>query len=285
MTTPEPLDPFESQPAPDLDIDLALGGDEPPLPDRSDVETPPIEEEPPGVSRLGDETRPLPAADNLFDDAFADDETKAPAATAPTAAPAKPESADGVVFEETYSAAESGKQPPSWSGDYDFASLTVSTDKVASGSEASLRFEKRSGTGSALFARKFADAKGTAEIEFDLCCESKNQYLLGIYFEHDGNFRQSVHTVIHLSEDTVSIRLQGKSAPYEFGQWVHVKFRIDLAAGVVDGTVDGKPVARRVPLVSIPEQDSPPSINTISIRDTLASEGVFYLDNIRVRAT
>jgi hypothetical protein len=193
------------------------------------------------------------------------------------------DSQDGVVFTQNFSAAEAGEQPDSWSGDYEFASLKVSTENKASGSEASLRFEKRTGAGSALYSCRFPEAKGNVAVEFDLCCESKNQYLLGIYFEHDGNFRQSVHTVIHVADGGVSLRLQGKSIDYEFGTWVHVKYLIDLSLGVVDGVVNGQKVATRVPMVSMPEQSSPPSINTISIRDTLASEGVFYLDNIRIQ--
>ncbi len=226
----------------------------------------------PGAS----DTQPVtaPAAD-VFDDAVTTPLT-------PAVSPAPAELPPGVHFQQRFTAAEAGKQPANWQGSYDFAKLTVTTENPRPGSEASLRFEKKSGQGSAFFTCHFPDAKGRVGVEFDLCCLSKNQYLLGIYFEHNENFRQSVHTVMHKSGETITLRLQGKSSPYDFGKWVHVKFRIDLNTGTVDGQVDGVPVAVNVPLLSMTEQSLPPSINTISIRDTLASEGVFMLDNLTV---
>jgi hypothetical protein len=250
-------------------------------------------EEPPAAAEAKAAPRPVtddvtqPLSTDILDEAFGDINAPPSAVPPPTpmeekvTAPAPVD--DGkIIFEQHFTPDEAGRQPGSWVGSYDFASLQVVTEHAPPGSSACLRFEKRSGAGSAFYTCHFPDATGVVGVEFDLCCESKNQYLLGLYFEHNENFRQSVHTVIHRTDETVTLRLQGKSAPYTFGQWVHVRFRIDLKAGLVEGYVDNRPVAVGVPLLSMADQAMPSSINTISIRDTLASEGVFLLDKIRV---
>ncbi|MBN1477244.1 hypothetical protein JXA47_10860 [Candidatus Sumerlaeota bacterium] len=249
-----------------------------------------------GVPGL-DETQPLPPLETapmaaegtdaqpdfqLGDDVFGVSTPEAEEPPLTPTAPAAEAPEEPGVFVQKFQAADAGKQPESWRGKYDFATLMVTTEHTLPDSEACLRFEKRKGAGSAFFTCRFDDVKGRVGVEFDLCCLEKNQYLLGLYFEHNENFRQSVHTVIHRANDSTSLRLQGKSHSYEFGQWVHITFRIDLKTGTVDGRVDGQPVAVNVPLLSMTEQSLPPSINTISIRDTLASEGVFLVDNIRV---
>lgn len=277
---PVVADPFATGPgetapgeAPPLDLDFDLGLSEPKAAAAPGASAPSARPE------ADDVTQPLGA--DILDEAFTELEAAPTPAAAPQAPP-EPQKDDRTIYVQTYSPAEAGRQPAAWKGSYDFASLTVVTENTLPNSPACLRFEKRSGAGSAFYTCRFPDARGVVGIEFDLRCDHKNQYLLGLYFEHNENFRQSVHTVIHRTDETVTLRLQGKSAPYTFGTWVHVKFRIDLRTGMVDGQVDNRPVAVNVPLLSMAEQTLPPSINTISIRDTLASEGVFYLDNIRV---
>jgi hypothetical protein len=237
----------------------------------------PMSEEPPAL----DSTDTQPEIE-VGDDVFGE---PSPATEEPPLAPVAPAAVskeEPGVFIQKFRAADEGSQPESWRGEYDFATLLVTTENTLPDSEACLRFEKRKGAGSAFFTCRFDEVTGRVGVEFDLCCIDKNQYLLGLYFEHNENFRQSVHTVIHRANDSTSLRLQGKSHSYELGQWVHITFRIDLGTGTVDGRVDGQPVAVNVPLLSMTEQALPPSINTISIRDTLASEGIFLVDNIRV---
>jgi hypothetical protein len=296
-----PLDDLNLEAGPEIPLEPApvasgstdpfedMGLESPPTPD-------PFDDAPPGVAGL-DETQPLPPLGEVPTEPDVADTQPVlevggdvvgeptPAAEEPPLAPVAPAAAEEEetgVFTQRFQAADDGKQPEDWRGQYDFASLTVTTEHTLPDSEACLRFEKTKGAGSAFFTCHFGDVTGRVGVEFDLCCLEKNQYLLGLYFEHNENFRQSVHTVIHRANDSTSLRLQGKSHGYEFGQWVHITFRIDLATGMVDGRVDGQPVAVNVPLLSMTEQSLPPSINTISIRDTLASEGVFLVDNIRV---
>lgn len=303
--TPVPEAPTLKTPAPTAPdtglIDLGFGDDEPEMPP---VETPdPFQMgEPPAGPTLEDDTIDLGIDDDLIvTPATPDLETTQPlamdeidtalglglgagagtAAAGAGAAPT-PSAGSGAILEQKFTGSMAGQQPTEWSGSYDFATLTVETSNVKPGSEASLCYRKQTGAGSALYTCRFPEASGVVNVEFDLCCETKNQYLLGIYFENAGNFRQSVHTVIHRSDDSVTLRLQGKAAPYEFNKWVHLKYKIDLNSGTVDGSVDGQAVAVRVPLVTMPDQETPKSIDTISIRDTLATEGVFFLDNIRI---
>jgi hypothetical protein len=143
-----------------------------------------------------------------------------------------------------------------------------------------MRFEKKTGSGSAYFACRFPDAGGKVLVEFDLKCEDKNKYLLGFYIEKDEDFRHSIHTVVHKDAgkgDKVTLRLQNESAPYALGEWVKVRFHIDLTRHLVDGYVNDKPVAIGVRLVSRPKV-----VNTLSIRDNLLTEGVLHIDNIRI---
>lgn len=116
-------------------------------------------------------------------------------------------------------------------------------------------------------------------VEFDLRCDDKNKYLLGFYIEKDEDFRQSIHTIIHRTSPQVAptLRIQGEPTQYSLGTWRHMKYEIDLNANSVNGYVDGEPVAEKVKLASPPR-----SINTLSIRDNLATTGVLLVDNIRI---
>ena len=170
-----------------------------------------------------------------------------------------------------------GATPKNWRGSYDYATLAV-VERPEGGH--CMKFEKKTGTGSAYFACRFPDAGGKVLVEFDLKCEDKNKYLLGFYIEKDEDFRHSIHTVVHKDAgkgDKVTLRLQNESAPYNLGEWVKVRFHIDLTRHLVDGYVNDKPVAIGVRLVSRPKV-----VNTLSIRDNLLTEGVLYIDNVRI---
>jgi len=183
-----------------------------------------------------------------------------------------------VIFAQDFSGEDEGKQPSGWSGDYDYSTLQVVSDDSRANSKC-LRFEKSEGTGSALYTLKFPEAGGRFIVEFDIRCDEKNKYLLGFYLEKDGNFRQSISTIVHRtnSKANPTLRLQNESTPYEFGQWSSVKFDIDLPRHLVDGFVDEKPVLTAARLTQAPKL-----INSMSIRDNLATTGTLLIRDIKV---
>lgn len=172
-----------------------------------------------------------------------------------------------------------GQMPINWEGEYSFASLVVSDSTPAYNSDKCMRFEKLTGSGSAYYFRKFPDISGKIGIEFDIRCNDKNKYLLGFYIEKDEDFRQSIHTIIHKTESNAapSIRIHGEPVAYEFGKWAHIKYEIDLIEGVINGYLDGNLVAENVRMAI-----KPTSINTLSIRDNLATTGILLIDNIKI---
>ncbi|MEO8377385.1 MAG: hypothetical protein ABI579_06915, partial [Candidatus Sumerlaeota bacterium] len=185
--------------------------------------------------------------------------------------------AANTYFEQKFDDEENGTLPRGWKGGYDYATLTV-VDREGGGK--CMKFEKGKGTGSAYFSCRFPDAAGRVVVEFDLRCDHKNKYLLGFYVEMDEDFRHSVHTVVHMDAtkaDKVSLRLQNETAPYKLGEWSRMRYLIDLPRNMVDGFVDDKPVAVGVRLPSRPRV-----VNTLSIRDNLATEGILMIDNIRI---
>ncbi|MCX7717283.1 MAG: SPOR domain-containing protein [Candidatus Sumerlaeaceae bacterium] len=197
---------------------------------------------------------------------------------APAAAAAGPV-ADGFYYKQDFDDETPGRPPRNWTGEYDYASLTVDTEAAVPGSKACLKFEKKTGSGSANYVCAFPKASGRVIVEFDIRCDEKNKYLLGFYIERDEDFKQSVHTIIHRldSKSQPSLRLQGEPVPYELGTWRHVKYDLNLLAGIVSAYVDGTQVVKEAKLPTIP-----PYVNTLSIRDNLATTGVFYLDNIMI---
>lgn len=185
-----------------------------------------------------------------------------------------------LYFEQGFEEESPGEKPNKWKGDYDYASLTVAAEG-ANGSKQCLKFEKKKGTGSAYYACRFPDAGGRVSVEFDLRCDDKNKYLLGFYIEKDEDFRHSIHTVVHKDmskQNKVTLRLQNESVPYELGTWVHIRYSIDLHRNLVDGYVNEEPVAMGLRLASRPR-----IVNTLSIRDNLATEGVLLIDNIKIK--
>lgn len=188
----------------------------------------------------------------------------------------KPDNAD-FFFIQNFENEKEGAMPNGWSGEYEYASLQVVRDDSSNGK--CMRFEKKDGSGSALFSLNFPDAGGRIIVEFDIRCDDKNKYLLGFYIEKDGNFRQAITTIVHRtnSNSNPTLRLQNESTPYEFGQWTSVKYDLDLPRHLVDGYVDGKPVITAARLAQAPKL-----INTFSIRDNLATTGTLLIRNIRV---
>lgn len=188
----------------------------------------------------------------------------------------------GVFHAQAFDDEAVGSAPKGWTGgedEYDFASLTVGNETPAGDSGGYLKFEKPDGKGSAYYSCKFPDATGQVEIEFDLRCDEKNKFLLGFYVEKDGDFRQSIHTIVHQPDTAggASLRVQGEAIPYEMGSWRHVKYLVNLSTGRLTGYVDGETVLDDIRLTNCPR-----SLNTLSIRDNIPTTGVLLIDNIRI---
>lgn len=216
-------------------------------------------------------------------------EKEAPAATQQQPAPGeqKPEPKQQVLsrpghvvfYEQNFNEENAGEMPKNWKGSYDYASLSI-VDREDEVGGRCMKFDKEKGTGSAYYSCRFPDASGRIAIEFDLRCDHKNKYLLGFYIEKDEDFRQSVHTVVHRDiskADKVTLRVQNEPTAYELGKWVHIRMLIDLPRNMIDGHVNGEAVAMGVRLASRPKV-----LNTLSIRDNLATEGTLLIDNIRI---
>lgn len=199
-----------------------------------------------------------------------------PATPPPAAAVA---SAAAPLFQQDFEHETVGEQPSGWRGEYDYATLTVDDRSPAEGSARCLRFEKRSGAGSANYVCNFPKATGQITVEFDIRCDDKNKYLLGFYVEKDEDFKQSVHTIVHRvdSKSQPTLRIQGEPIPYEFGTWRKVRYEVNLMLGVVNAFVDDAQVVTEAKLATVPAY-----LNTLSIRDNLATTGLLYLDNIRI---
>lgn len=187
-----------------------------------------------------------------------------------------------VVFQQDFDGEEVGKKPNNWKGDYNYASLVVSNDSPAPNSQKCIVFNKEKGAGSAFYSCRFPDTEGVVGIEFDFRCDHKNKYLLGFYVEKDEDYRYSVHTVVQYIDSgkqktQPSLRVQGKAVNYNWGDWCHMKYIVNLFDGTVDGYVNGDLVANGEKLASCPS-----SLNTISIRDNLATVGKLMVDNIKI---
>ncbi len=182
-----------------------------------------------------------------------------------------------LIYKQNFDEEEVGKLPRGWTGEYDYASLAVAS---RDGKGNCMKFEKPTGSGSAFYSCKFPDAGGRVTVEFDLRCDNKNKYLLGFYIEKDADFRHSVHTVVHrdvVDVEKFYLRLQNETTAYSIGKWVHIRFHIDLTRSLVDGYIDDAPGAVGVRLTSRPR-----FVNTLSIRDNLATEGILLIDNIEI---
>jgi len=215
--------------------------------------------------------------------------TPAPGSSSPSPSPAPVPKASpvaasagggSVLFELDLASATLGQAPPNWTGSYDYAKLTVASGENGSGTP-HLRFEKENGIGSAYYSCHFPDAHGRLAVDFEIRCDDKNKYLLGFYIEKDQDFRQSIHALIHRTNAKASpvLRLQNESVPYEFGTWRKVRYEIDLVRHIIDGFVDNEPVIVGQRLTSCPD-----GLNTLSIRDNLATTGVLLLRGIKITA-
>lgn len=183
-----------------------------------------------------------------------------------------------LVFSQSFDDEADGAAPRDWRGEYDYASLTVQKLDEAGHTQA-LCFHKPEGTGSATYHLTFPQATGRVTAEFDIRCDRKNKFLLGVYLEKDEDFKQSVHTIVHQldANSPAALRIQGAPTPYDMGTWRHVRYEIDLQNGTVDGFVDNEQVATGAALANAPEY-----VNTLSIRDNLATTGTLLLDNIQI---
>jgi hypothetical protein len=184
-----------------------------------------------------------------------------------------------VTFEQNFDDDSVGNMPKGWVGEYSHATLVVQDAITANNSGKAVKFEKQSGTASTHYRSKFNDMRGKISVEFDLRCDTKNKYFLGVYIESDEDFRKAVHTVIHTTEDGASaaLRLQGESVPYQLGTWSHIKYILNLADSSVDAYVNNQKVVSGARIPGTPDM-----MNTISIRDNPATTAVMYLDNLRI---
>ncbi len=264
--TPSSIPAAEASPIPPSEASVIPPSSHTPIPVEQSGEfmTPPM---PDSAPRFGSEAEEVPPSS----------ETPQPV----SAAAAKEAAHSGMYYAQNFEDEELGKLPSNWKGSYDYASLTVASREDAPGvSTKCMRFEKKTGSGAAYYSCRFPEVSGRVIVEFDLRCDDKNKYLLGFYIEKDEDFRHSIHTVVHRDtsrSDRVALRLQNVASPYKLGEWTHVRFLIDLQRSLVDGYVDDKPVAVGERLVSRPKV-----INTLSIRDNLATEGVLLIDNIKI---
>jgi uncharacterized protein YoxC len=198
------------------------------------------------------------------------------------AAPETPAALSDVFFEQTFDTEALGAMPEGWGGSeprYSFATLTVSNDTPAPGSMRCMRFSKDEGTGSAYYSCRFPDATGQVVIEFDLRCDRKNKFLLGFYIEKDGDFRESIHTIINQpdAQGAASLRMQGETVPYQIGTWRRIKYAVNLSTGRLSGFVDGQMVIENIRLMNCPRV-----LNTLSIRDNIPTTGTLLIDNVKV---
>jgi hypothetical protein len=197
-------------------------------------------------------------------------------------APPAPAFGPGVFFEQSFDDEVVGAMPDHWEGTqetYSFASLKVADESPALHSTRCLRFEKTEGAGSAYYSCQFPDATGQVAIEFDLRCDKKNKFLLGLYVEKDRDFRQSIHTTIHQPDaaGNASLRIQGEAVPYEMGTWRRIRCVVNLTTGRLSGYVNGETVLDNIRLTKCPR-----SLNTLSIRDNITTTGVLLIDNIQI---
>lgn len=181
------------------------------------------------------------------------------------------------IYSEDFARHAVGKQPKGWDGEYEYATLTVADD--GPGGARCLRYEKSEGIGPATYSCQFPESRGRVIVEFDICCDDKNKYLLGFYIEKDQDFRKAINTVVHKagSSSDLALRLVNEPVPYTFGQWRKIRYEIDLLRAVLDCIVDGETV-----LTGHRVNNCPQSVNTLAIRDNSATEGVLKLANIRV---
>lgn len=186
-----------------------------------------------------------------------------------------------AAFQQSFDDEPVGSMPKGWIGEYAHATLEVEDAVTATNSGKAIKFEKQSGTASTHYRCKFNEARGRIAVEFDIRCDSKNKYFLGVYIESDEDFRKAVHTVIHTTEDGTSaaLRLQGESVPYQLGTWAHIKYILNLTDSSVDAFVNNQSVVKGARIPGTPE-----IMNTISIRDNPATTALLYIDNIKISA-
>lgn len=191
------------------------------------------------------------------------------------------EEKEKILFSQDFDNEPTGAFPQGWIGEFPYASLIIDDTVSVNKPGKSIKFEKREPAGATHFRVRFPNITQKASIEFDLKCDSKNKYFLGIYLEDNEDFRKAIHTVVQADETSSEafLRLQGESIPYKLGTWQHIKFVIDLKNYLVDGFVDGKQVCKQARIPGTPE-----TINTLSIRDNPATTAILYLDNIVVKS-
>ncbi|MEQ8821511.1 MAG: hypothetical protein RLY93_14830 [Sumerlaeia bacterium] len=222
----------------------------------------------------------IPPLPDLEPEAKPADPRRSSEVALPTATVHKAKADPDVFYFQDFEDESLGQAPQNWRGQYDYASLEVTNGVAAQGSSKCLRFEKKQGVGSALYSCKFPDARGRIGVEFDIRCDDKNKYLLGVYIEKDGDFRQSISTIVHRtnSNSNPTLRVQNEPVAYDFGTWKRIRYEIDLQRQIVDAFVDEQSIiigARMPP-------NGPKVVNTLSIRDNLATTGILMLDNIKI---
>jgi len=192
---------------------------------------------------------------------------------------------DGPIFSQNFQDTPVGKKPDNWEGQFDISTLeVVDTTNLGTGNRPAraLKYEKKTANGQVYYHCGIPNARGRVSFEFDLCCLEKNRYLLGIYLEKDKDFRRSLHTIVHLANPRgpASLRLHGTPTNYNMGQWVHVRFDINMHRNTFSAFVDGNKILENEAVDNMPD-----SINTIAIRDNHPTTGTLLISNLQVYRT
>lgn len=185
----------------------------------------------------------------------------------------------GVYLKQNFASDAVGSMPGGWTGNpSDYASLRVIDAPDKPGMRC-LEFNKLRGDGPTSFSCAIPDIQGKIKVEFDFRCDEKNKHLLGFYVEKDGDFRRSIHTVVQSTgpESPSHLRVFTRPTPYQLKSWRHIRYIVDLAAGLVDGYVDDQLIAEGIRMGTLTE-----SLNTLSIRDNSETTGVLYVANLLI---
>ena len=75
------------------------------------------------------------------------------------------------------------------------------------------------------------------------------------------------------------LRVFTRPTSYQLKSWRHVRYVVDLPAGLVDGYVDGQLVAEGIRMGTLAD-----ALNTISIRDNSETVGSIYVANLVISA-
>ena len=120
-----------------------------------------------------------------------------------------PELEGGAAVEINFHDDTVGQKPAGWEGDYDYAVLTVEDENPPAGGGKYVCFRKPEGGGKAFYACRFPEIHGKCAIEFDLCCQEKNKFLLGFYVDLDEGIINGYIDSTHVAHDLSLVQNPG----------------------------------------------------------------------------